>query len=408
MSLSWQYHPEIEARLVELVSSNPKATAQQLADALNEEFAEALKGTLLTANQVQKRRQALVKRYSGLGSLMGTVDRTGLVARSVTVTEVESTDDGAHKVSATFVRRPVIEQVQAVPAKFWTAKKLGVKRADGVAERVVLVGDFQFPYEDKDAFRLFLAFLRTYRPDRAILTGDIIDFAKISRFASDPRIADTQQELAYAHARLAEMVDAAGPDCRWQWAVGNHEVRLQRFLWNNAPELVGLKRAGESHELITVPHLVNCEALGIEWVGSQEGDLGDDYVNSRIVLCENGLDPLVVLHGWVARKGSGVSGLATSDQLDASVAVGHVHRQAITHRTKQGVVGMPRVLTAIETGTMSKLSLGYGGHKGIEDWQPGFATVETRVDGSWTPELVRINPYKKTLSWRDLRLDIQD
>ncbi|NBW21835.1 MAG: hypothetical protein EBR82_79165 [Caulobacteraceae bacterium] len=61
----------------------------------------------------------------------------------------------------------------------------------------------------------------------------------------------------------------------------------------------------------------------------------------------------MAVHGWIAKKGSGASALATLDRVNENVVQGHTHRQALVHVTKW-IGGVPFLLTAVEAGTMAQ------------------------------------------------------
>ena len=48
------------------------------------------------------------------------------------------------------------------------------ERRESTNELVVAAGDFQFPFEDPEVYASFLTFLAAERPDRIVLTGDIL------------------------------------------------------------------------------------------------------------------------------------------------------------------------------------------------------------------------------------------
>jgi hypothetical protein len=265
---------------------------------------------------------------------------------------------------------------------------------------VAFMGDTQFPYEDPAAWALTLAWVRDVRPSQIVLTGDILDGYSVSRFDKDPRAMSIQAELQYTHERLAELVSAAGALCQISWVAGNHEDRLARYVMGQAPQLVGLKRAGEVRELLTVPFLTAADDLGIEWIGAKPGDLGGDHNNAVLRIAPD----LVATHGYFSRRGGGgASILPLVEAYDCSVIGGHDHKQGIGLVTKGGVAGSAvRRLRAISTGMLCQRDLGYA-PVGYSNWQLGFATVEIHDDGSWAPDLAEIDAARGVLIWRGQR-----
>jgi hypothetical protein len=83
-----------------------------------------------------------------------------------------------------------------------------------------------------------------------------MDCYAVSRFVKDPaRRGSLPEEIVHARARL-------GLWQRWAKRVemmeGNHENRLQRYLWSSAPELAGLPA-------LTIPELLGLRERGIAW-----------------------------------------------------------------------------------------------------------------------------------------------
>jgi hypothetical protein len=87
-------------------------------------------------------------------------------------------------------------------------------------------------------------------------------------------------------------------------------------------------------------------------------------------------------HGWIAKKGSGTSALATLNHLGHSVMVGHTHRQSLVYHTVTDIDGQTSTLVAAETGTMAIVEGGLG-FTVSPDWQRGFCTVATWPDGQF-------------------------
>jgi predicted phosphodiesterase len=78
--------------------------------------------------------------------------------------------------------------------------------------------------------------------DIILLNGDVTDQPQVSRHGPSagipvPRLQD---EIAEAQVRVAEVARLArkrNRDCRLIWIFGNHDVRMWRYIANNAPEV---------------------------------------------------------------------------------------------------------------------------------------------------------------------------
>lgn len=402
MTLSWKYHKDVEARLATLINERPRATAQELTDILNTEFSLEL-----TANQVQKRRQALAlsnrpkaavelaEQVEGIAT--GGVFPADFQPRAVQVTEMERDEEGnARKVSVTYAHRPQLTAPEDLgPVREWKGGELSKLIARNAGENLTVVaGDTQFPHEDPVAWGLFLEFLRTVRPDRIVLSGDIVDFGKSSRHAvklERELIGGLNADLKYAYTRLRELRAAAGEEAQILYAMGNHDCNWERTLARLGgfqSDLATLREAGdtESPKLLSIERMLRLESLGIETSGVC-------WPDDRVILAPD----LVVFHGESARKGAGQSVKALLAKYPtASTIQGHCHRQAIIGEAIHGIDGSYRIRYGIETGALCKTDgLGY---TTAPDWQQGWAVISFGPDGDWTPEIVTINGGK--VSWR--------
>jgi hypothetical protein len=71
-----------------------------------------------------------------------------------------------------------------------------------------------------------------------------------------------QDEIAYAHRRLAEIRAAAGKEAKIFFLYGNHEARFSKWLAKRAPELVGLTDAN-GNEVLSLATLLRFDHLDI-------------------------------------------------------------------------------------------------------------------------------------------------
>src|SRR5215211_9185434 len=93
------------------------------------------------------------------------------------------------------------------------------------------VSDVQFPYQEQEALNIVTQVAKDIRPDILFLGGDIVDFYQLSKFSNDPkRKLELQQDIDIANLYLGLLIDAAKAK-RNIWQEGNHENRLERYLW---------------------------------------------------------------------------------------------------------------------------------------------------------------------------------
>lgn len=115
----------------------------------------------------------------------------------------------------------------------------------------LLIGsDFHYwPGPVSTAHRAFVHFAKRLRKDKnrplraVILNGDILDFCAVSRhppigWDSIPTVV---QEIECAQERTDEIAAAAGKGVDRLWPAGNHDLRMETWIAQKAPELRGLK-----------------------------------------------------------------------------------------------------------------------------------------------------------------------
>lgn len=264
------------------------------------------------------------------------------------------------------------------------------------SRKVVLCGDQQAPYYNADLHEAFCDFLDDWNPDEGVLIGDTIDLPDISRHPNTPEKDVTVQECVDVGYLLLRDYREANEATWWRKLAGNHDERLRRLQIDKVERIFGLRRAqvpGEIEELpaLDVGHLMRLDELGIEYIRPD-----GDYEHTQINLS----DHLAARHGWIARKGSGASALATLEQLGFSVVVGHTHRQSLVHKTRHDINGELSTLAACETGCMCRIEGGLG-YAVAPDWQNGFATAEIWPDGTFKLDLATF--VEGTLYYRDKR-----
>jgi len=289
------------------------------------------------------------------------------------------------------------------PAKLTYLKRIGKAPATKRGELVVAAGDFQFPFEDEAVFAAFLTFLVAERPDRIVLTGDILDLTSVSNFDRDPRLGmPVQDELAHAHARLAEIRCAAGEDAKIFFVYGNHEARMSKWLSRKAPELVGMVDA-EGHEVLSLANMLRLDHLKITPCLSEGvAYAGPEHLRSYYKITKD----LIATHGTYSRTAGGAASiLPIVDAAGVSVVGGHDHSQGMAFMSRGGFAELEeKKLVAISTGMMCRRTeLGYLAQHQVSRWAAGFAVIELwgTEEGEWQPDFASWTG--KELVWRGRR-----
>ncbi len=363
-----------------------------------------LRGKGLSFSQIGKMlgmtKDAAQKRFVRFDKQLKSGYTLGSLPKEVLPKEVDNSNN--RNIYTSLGRVPhVIEPVEPVKVKYLS--RVGKPTSLTRGELVVAAGDFQFPFEDGDVFAAFLTFLATERPDRIVLTGDILDLTSVSSYDKDPRLGlPVQKELARAHLRLAEIRAAAGKEASILFVYGNHEARFSKWLAKKTPELVGMTDA-EGREILSLANLLRLDALGITpCISEGVAFAGPEHLRSYYQIAPD----LIATHGTYSRStGGGASIIPIVEAAGVSVVGGHDHSQGVSFKTIGGFAGIDEKRTAaISTGMMCRRTeLGYLAQHQVSRWAAGFAVIELWGEeaGEWQPDFASWTGSE--LAWRGKR-----
>lgn len=252
------------------------------------------------------------------------------------------------------------------------------------------------PFHDDSALAACLALASDLTLDKIVWLGDFLDLPAFGRYRQEPGFAQTTQR---------------GVDAGYQWLArfrplaqemvlieGNHDARLHNWIVDNAKAAAGLRVAGAaapSWPVLTVPYLLRCDELGVEYVGGYPS--GVHYLT----------DQLACIHGVVVKSSGQSTAAYLANREAVSVIFGHVHRRE-THWHTSNARGRAVQVMAHSPGTLSRidgavpsvssaLDLRTGQRqRHWEDWQQGCTVVEYSEDGSFTIEPVAIDDGRLT------------
>jgi predicted phosphodiesterase len=233
--------------------------------------------------------------------------------------------------------------------------------------KVLILPDVHAPYQCVRAWRVALDYVRRGRPDAVVQVGDFSSFDSVSRYRPDPkRVLPLVDEIKGSNAALDEL-DAA---CRVggvvrtnRWLLeGNHEVRLDAYVREQAPELR--------------PFIDWREMLKLD----QRGWRTVPYLD----VLE--LGELSIAHD-IGRAGVNAARQSLLD-YGHNLVFGHTHRASIAY---QGTVRGKRHVSATIGWLGDPEAITYR-HRSMvrRDWQHGFAVVHFRADGSFWLQFIPI------------------
>lgn len=205
-------------------------------------------------------------------------------------------------------------------------------------QKIVQLTDLHIPHHDKKSLGAVYKFLADFKPNKIVLTGDILDFYQLSKFDKDPaRRFTIQDEIDQAYEVLKTLKSLC-PEIHF--IKGNHEDRLRKFLWVN-PSLASIK-------VLELSSLLNLDTLGIEYHNFEYLYKGFRFT-----------------HGSIVRPDSGATAKAELLKYGGNMSHGHTHRVGMYLKTdSRGTIG------AYEMGCLCELNPEY--IDGVPNWQQGF------------------------------------
>lgn len=233
--------------------------------------------------------------------------------------------------------------------------------------KVLFIPDVHVPYHCHRAWRVVLDYVRRGRPGAVVQVGDFNSFDSVSSHRIDPRIVKSlKEEIAGANLALDEL-DAA---CRVGGVVrtnkwfteGNHEVRLDAYALERAPELR--------------PFIDWREMLKLD----QRGWRVEPYKTSLR------LGELTITHD-VGRAGVHAARQSLLG-VGSNVLFGHTHSAQVVYQGQSN--GKRHVGATI--GWLGDPEMISYRHRDLarRDWQHGFAIAHFRADGSFWLQFIPI------------------
>jgi len=223
----------------------------------------------------------------------------------------------------------------------------------------VVMNDLQMPFHDKQVVELVVSFVERLKPYGVVLNGDVVDCYQLSDFTKDPMKGDDLRKGIDLSQKLMKRLGKVSKE-RW-WLCGNHEDRLRRYVWKNAPALGVV-------EGMNFPTLFKIEDCGFKWKGKD-----------KIIR----LGKLIVVHGDVARKHSAYTAKCNFETFGCSVLTGHSHRLGIYYCTNQRGIH-----ASYENGCLCPIS--NAEFAPFANWQQGFSVVHVDDSGTFHVQQIPI------------------
>lgn len=222
-----------------------------------------------------------------------------------------------------------------------------------------ILNDIHIPYQTKD-LDLVLKILRDIPSlSRIYLNGDIGELESVSSHLRSPSgISSLKKEAKYINFWL-DRLQSFFPRTEIVMIQGNHEYRLDRYLWRNAPALDGI-------EGLTIKGLLKLRERGIrhvEYGPKQLEQCGRANLWLRHEPCSGGQNPAA----------------NTAKRFSCDIAFGHTHiYQQYSYKLKGPT---DRIVTATSLGFLGNIDSDIFNYRGSKDmWVNGFGLVQCEED----------------------------
>lgn len=240
-------------------------------------------------------------------------------------------------------------------------RELAGQRIISKAVRTALcLYDIHWPYQDQQSLEMAVQDAKQrYNVSHIIIGGDAADCESISRFARGPDTIPLNEEFELVVGGLGWLREQF-PKASFVYIQGNHEKRLQAYLWNKATEIAALKG-------LTIPEQLELDRLQIRWVDNEKlkQESGLFYSFGKLSILhghELGICPRVnPAHRYLERA-------------KASLMVGHIH----TTDEKYAKNIHNQTIACHCVGTLANMC---PASRPQNDWVAGFAVVELDADG---------------------------
>jgi len=218
----------------------------------------------------------------------------------------------------------------------------------------LLLYDTHLPYHCLVTLKTAIDYAKTNGVTGIFLGGDTIDFYPLSRFNKDPR-RSLKIEFDLTKRFLSQLRELF-PDAEIYFKLGNHEDRLEKYLFSKTPELVGL-------EQLEIENLLDFGKLRIRKIQSPQVAIAGK---------------LHLIHGHEYFSGLGAVNIARNVLLKAfdNVIQGHCHTSNDYTIKKIN----SEIVAAWSVGCACQLSPRY---RSLNNWNNGFAHAVINEDGTF-------------------------
>ncbi len=247
-------------------------------------------------------------------------------------------------------------------------KKVKPGKAKSVGSALI-IPDCHIPYHDQRAYNLMLEVAQDL-PDlqEIVILGDYADFYAVNSHGKHPKYNQVLMDEVSQVRKELELLSNMFPKARRVFISGNHEYRLERYIYDRAPDLFGV---------VDTPTILQLDDLGWEFVpyqSNQKHSVMGSHLYARH-------EPI----------GGGVhAASSTVDKAGCSMIFGHVHR--IQQYRKVFIDGQDHLGACVGwLGNKDHDVMQYV--KSHAQWQLGFGIVQVVNNGDFFLDTKHIINY---------------
>lgn len=229
-------------------------------------------------------------------------------------------------------------------------------------KKILVLSDIHFPYHNAKALKAAIKYGIKEEVDCIILNGDILDFYALSDFSKDPSKPRLRQEIKLGKWFLNEL-RMAFPKAQIYYKIGNHEMRLERWLMVKAPEIL------------------DCEEFRL--------DILLEFARHHVILIDKytviKAGNLNIIHGHEYKGAGGVyPAKYIYSKSKVNTICGHYHRSSTyIDKNMNGEYN-----GGFSTGCLCELSPDYMPYN---EWVHGFAVVTMKPGGNFSVQNLTID-----------------
>jgi hypothetical protein len=234
--------------------------------------------------------------------------------------------------------------------------------------RWLLVSDFHVPYHDETAIDAAIRYAIDHKCDHILVNGDALDAYQQSCWIKDPNKRNTDSEME----SLSELLKSI--ESRFDkkvYKIGNHEERIENYLFMNAPKMIGMSKWNLCEELkkhLDIPDWQMIASKQLYKLGKLNGYHGHELPKGLT-------NPVSVGRGvWLRTKQTGFTS--------------HWHSTS-THVETSG--DKRKTWVCFSVGALCQMHPDYAP---INGWNQGFAVVDIDSAGNFNETNLRIDRGK--------------